>query len=207
MRRTIALVLTVIVVLGTGVVFAGKLKSTWKAPGLKPTSFVGKKVATLVISEDQSLQMSGEEALARELEARGILATPTYRMIPKEELRDAKKAQGWYQRGGIQAVIAMRVVSADKEVSYNPVMFSSGYYSSFGGWYDYGWASVYAVGKPREDMVVTIETLIYTVADGALQWAGVSEKTNPKGASAVVKELVKDISSEMKKEGLIAGAK
>jgi hypothetical protein len=33
----------------------------------------------------------------------------------------------------------------------------------------------------------------------------VSEKTNPKGAGPLVKELVKDITSEMKKEGLLAG--
>jgi hypothetical protein len=207
MRRTAASILILTLVLGGSAVFAGKLKSTWKAPGLQPTSFAGRKVATLVITDDQSLQMSGEEAIARELAARGVLATPTYRLIPREELRDTEKAQGWYQRGKFEAVVAMRVVSAEKEVSYNPVMFSSGYYSTLGGYYGYGWSTVTAVGTPRSDMVVTIETLIFSVADGKLLWAGVSEKTNPKGAGPLVKELVKDITSEMKKEGLLAGAK
>ena len=207
MRRTAASILLLTLVLGGSAVFAGKLKSTWKAPGLKPTSFAGRKVATLVITDDQSIQMSGEEALARELEARGVLATPTYRLIPREELRDAEKVQAWLKRGKFEAVVAMRVVTAEKEVSYNPVMFSSGYYTTFGGYYGYGYSSVTAVGKPRTDMVVTIEVLIFSVADGKLMWASVSEKTNPKGAGPLVKELVKDITSEMKKEGLLAAGK
>ena len=205
MRRMFATAVLVTIVLGGGAVFAGKLKSTWKAPGLQPTSYAGRKVATLVITDDQSIQMSGEEALARELEARGVIAVPTYRLIPKEELRDTEKAQAWYQRAKVEAVVVMRVVSAEKEVSYNPVMFSSGYYSTFGGYYGYGWTTVTAVGKPNTDMVVTIEALIFSVADGKLLWASVSEKTNPKGAGPLVKELVKDITGEMKKEGLLAG--
>jgi hypothetical protein len=36
-----------------------------------------------------------------------------------------------------------------------------------------------------------------------LVWAGVSEKTNPKGAQKVVKELVGAVVSEMRKVGLV----
>ena len=205
MRRILATAVVATIVLGGGAVFAGKLKSSWKAPGLQPTSYAGKKVATLVITDDLNIQMSGEEALARELEARGVLATPTYRLIPREELKSAEKVQAWLTRGTFEAVVVMRVVSAEKEVSYNPVMFSSGYYTTFGGYYGYGYSSVTAVGKPSTDMVVTIEALIFSVADGKLLWASVSEKTNPKGAGPLVKELVKDITGEMKKEGLLAG--
>ncbi len=204
MRRVVAFVMIVTFVLGGGVAFAGKLKSTWTAPGLKPTSFAGKKVAAVAITEDLSLQMSAEEALTRELEARGVQAASAYRLIPREIARDAEKVQAWLKQGGFEAVIALRVVTAEKEVSYNPVMFSSGYYTTFGGYYGYGYSTVTAVGKPREDMVVTIETLIFSVADGSLMWAGISEKTNPKGAGPLVKELVKDITSEMKKARLIA---
>jgi hypothetical protein len=204
MRRVIASVTIAAFVLGGGVVFAGKLKSVWKAPGLKPTSFAGKKVAAVAITDDLSLQMSAEEALTRELEARGVAAVPADRLIPAPEMRDPEKVQAWLKRGDFVAVVALRVVTAEKETSYNPVMFSSGYYSTFGGYYGYGWTTVTAVGKPREDMVVTIETMIYAVADGSLMWASVSEKTNPKGAGPLIKELVKDVSGEMKKEGLIA---
>src|SRR4029079_1461008 len=49
-----------------------KFLSTFKSPDAGNTTFVGKKVATLVIADDDGLRVSGEEALARELEARGI---------------------------------------------------------------------------------------------------------------------------------------
>jgi hypothetical protein len=55
----------------------------------------------------------------------------------------------------------------------------------------------------REDLVITIETLAYDLAKPRLVWAGVSEKTNPKGAQKIVKELVGNIVSEMRKEGLV----
>src|SRR4029077_12610872 len=53
--------------------------SSWKAPDANGVTFTGKKVAALVISEDQNLRASGEEQLVRELTARGIQGVATYR--------------------------------------------------------------------------------------------------------------------------------
>ena len=75
-----------------------KFTSTWASPEAKQVSFTGKKVATLVMSSDDSLRMSGEEGLVTELKARGINAVAAYRMIPKEELTDPDKARGWFER-------------------------------------------------------------------------------------------------------------
>src|SRR6478672_11088708 len=97
------------VVLCSVTVFAADLKflSTWKSPDAATTSFVGKKVATLVIAEDDGLRVSGEEALARELEARGIPAISTYRIVPKPELATAERAKPWFERAGVQGVLAV----------------------------------------------------------------------------------------------------
>ena len=43
------------------------LRSTWRAPGVESFEFRGQKVAAVVISSDDSLRVSGEEALAREI--------------------------------------------------------------------------------------------------------------------------------------------
>jgi hypothetical protein len=48
-----------------------KFTSTWKAPGVAPFDFAGRKVAALVITTDESLRISAEEALACEITARG----------------------------------------------------------------------------------------------------------------------------------------
>ena len=82
----------------SAVLMAGpKFVSTWKAPDAAGVSFSGKKVAALIMSDDLNLRMSGEEALVRELAAVGLPAgVASYRIVPKEELRNPDKAKGWY---------------------------------------------------------------------------------------------------------------
>jgi hypothetical protein len=198
----LALVTTVVVASGADLL-AGKFKSTWHAPGAGPLNFAGKKVVALVITDDQNLQVSAEEALSRELAARGVEGVPAYRMIPREELRDKDKAKGWFTRAAAAGVVVMRVVGAQKEMTYTPDVWASPYYGSLWGYYGYGWGSVYIPGSAREDTVVTIETLVFDVPKDKLLWAGVSEKTNPKGTQQVVKELVKEAIKEMAKVGLV----
>ena len=60
---------------------APEFKSVWRSPEAAKVSFAGKKVAALVITKDDSLRMSGEESLVRELTARGMQAVATYRTL------------------------------------------------------------------------------------------------------------------------------
>ncbi len=64
MRRTLATVL-ILGAAAVAVADAAKFKSTWKAPDAGTLGFGGKKVIALVISKDDALRMSAEEALAR----------------------------------------------------------------------------------------------------------------------------------------------
>jgi hypothetical protein len=202
MRRMIGTAVMIAVALGS-VAYAAKFKSTWSASGLPAVDYSGRKVVALVMTDDQSLEVAAEEALAAELTARGVNGVAAYRVIPREELRDKDKIRGWLERAGAQGVVAMRIVSAEKEVSYTPDMWDTPYYGSLWGYYGYGWSSVIVAGSWREDRIITIETLIFRLPDGKLIWAGVSEKTNPKGARQVVKDLVKEVGSEMRKKGLV----
>src|SRR4051812_16710307 len=90
--RALSVVLLMVMV-SAGVAAAPKFRSVWKAPELSGLSFAGKTVAALVITDDQSLQVSAEEKLARELTARGVNALATYRIVPREELRSAEQAR------------------------------------------------------------------------------------------------------------------
>ena len=96
-----------------------KYKTTWRASEVGPQSFAGKKVAAVVISDDESLRMSSEEALVRELAARGVEGVPAYRIVPKEALRKAETARPFFERAGLEGVIVLRPVSVDpvKEIS------------------------------------------------------------------------------------------
>ena len=202
MRRM--LLTAVMIALAAGsVVMAAKFKSTWKAPDVDRLNFAGKKVAAVVISEDQDLQVSAEEELARQLTALGVQGVPSYRLVPREVLRDKARVKEWFQQSGTTGLVVIRVVSADKEISYTPDLWVTSMYASPWDYYAYGWSTAIGGINRREDVVVTIETLVYSVPMSKLLWAGVSEKTNPKDAQKVVKELVGAVVSEMRKADLV----
>ena len=176
-----------------------KFTTTWGSPESRGLSFKGKKVATLVISEDLSLRMSAEEALARELSARGIEGVAAYRQIPAPELKNPDAAKRWFERDGVAGVVALRPVSQDKVKRYTADVWSTPYYSSFWGFYPYSWSTTYVIGGDATDTVIVVESLIYDVATGKLVWAGVSESTNPKSLQKLVADIVKEAAKKIEK--------
>lgn len=196
--------IAVLALASSTVALAGtKFTSTWKAPDAVGTSFAGKKVAALVITKDDNLRISAEEGIARELAARGTVSVAAYKLVPREELQDPQKARGWFERAAVEGVVAMRPVSAEKQRTYVPSVWSTPYYTSLWGYYGYGWGAMYDPGYVREDTVVVIETLIYSVPRDKLLWAGVSETTNPKNAAKFIEDLIDAAAKEMRKQGLV----
>jgi hypothetical protein len=201
--RRFFLTVVMIALMAGAVVYGAKFRSVWKAPDVDRLNFAGKKVAAVVITEDQDLQISAEEELARQLTALGVQGVPSYRLVPREVIRDKAKVKEWFERSGTTGLVVLRVVSADKEVSYTPDLWVTSMYASPWDYYAYGWSTAIGGVNRREDLVVTIETLVYSVPLSKLVWAGVSEKTNPKDAQKVVKDLVGAVVSEMRKGGLV----
>jgi len=201
MRRAVTVIIGVVLISVSA--HAGtKYKTTWRASEVGPQSFAGKKVAAVVISDDESLRMSSEEALVRELAARGVEGVPAYRIVPKEALRKAETARPFFERAGLEGVIVLRPVSVDHEQTYTPDTWAMPYYGSLWGYYGYGWGSVTSGGYITNTTVLTVETLIFSIAKDRLIWAGVSETEDPKNAQRVVADLVKSAAKELKKQGL-----
>ena len=179
-----------------------KFTSVWKTPAAREVSFAGKKVAALVITNDDSLRIAGEEALVRELTKRGMQGVATYRIAPREELVAADTAKPWFERSGAEGVVALRPVSAEKRTAYTVDTWANPYYGSLWGYYGYGWGNVYVVGSERQETVVVVETTIYSVPRNTLLWAGVSETKDPKRLSAFIEDLAGDVVKELHKVGL-----
>ena len=180
--------------------------STWKAPGAGPLNFKGKKVAALVISKEEGVRYGAEDALAREITKHGAVGVAAYGAIPKELTQDKEKAKEFLAKAGVVGVVAMRVVGKDQEISSSPATYyASPYYSTFwgGGYYGYGWTGVYDPGYVRTDTIVSVETLVYSLEQDKLVWAGRSETTNPSKVGPFIQELTAKAASEMKKQGLI----
>ena len=178
------------------------LTSTWKAPGETSLNYAGKKVVALVITADESLRMSSEEALVREISARGPQGVAAYRLIPREELTDKDKVKGWFDRSGAAGVVALRVSNQEERRVYDAMVWSSGYYGNFYDYYGSSWATVTPIGKGHIERTLTVETLLFRVSDAKLLWAGVSQTTDPKDVSSFMKELTKTVVRQLEKEGL-----
>ncbi len=200
--NTVLTTLATVVAAAAAVSAAITFTSTWKSPDAGSVSFAGKKVAALVISQDDSLRVAGEESLVRELSARGMQAVATYRIAPKEELQRAETAKPWFEKSNVEGVVAVRPVSAEKRQTYTPGTWVNPYYSTLWGYYGYGWGNVYVPGSVHEETVVVVETTIYSVPRNQLLWAAVSETRNPRELGKFVEELVKQSVEELHKQGL-----
>jgi hypothetical protein len=202
MRRLIAAL--VVLTAPVAILPAQDLLAVWRNPEVLRLNFAGKKVAALVITDDQPLQISGEEALTRELTALGVNGAATYRFVPREELKTADTARPWFERAGVEGVVALRPVSRETERSYSPVVWSSGYYPTFWGYYGYGWSTVYVAPlSTRQRTVIVVETLVYDVTGDRLVWAATSETKDPENLQRFIGDLVDAAVGEMKKMKLV----
>src|SRR4051812_2913446 len=181
--------------------------STWKAPGAEALNFAGRKVGAVLIIDDQNVRVSAEEALAREITARGPIGVPAYRIIPKEELTKKDAARGWFERANVQGLVVMRLVQTDREKVYSSMIWSSGYYNYAWDYWGNGWTSVYPIGKAREQRTFTVETILYDLTKGTPIWACVTRTTDPKDPQAYVKKLAADIVKKLAADGLITKGK
>ena len=200
--RFVLFSLTLAAALGVTVAAKTRFSSVWKAPDAATVSFAGKKVAALVIDKDDSLRVAGEEALVRELDARGMKGVASYRMMPKELAQDPAQAKIWYEKAGIEGVVAFRVVSDDRRKTIVPGTWTTAYYSTLWGYYGSSYGAVFTPGYTRDERIISLETLIFSVPKNALMWAGLSETENPKDGQKVVTEVVKEAVNEMRKQGL-----
>ena len=203
MRHSTGFALTTLAIVTSVAALSAAIRftSTFKSLDAGAVSFVGKKVAALVISNDDSLRVSGEEALVRELKERGMQAVATYRIAPREEMRTAETAKPWFEKAGVEGIVAVRPVSVESE-TYNTGTWVTSHYSTLWGYYGYGWSSVYVPASARSQRVVVVETTIYSVPRNQLLWAAVSETNNSRDLSGFVDELAKEMIKEMQKQGL-----
>jgi hypothetical protein len=188
--------------------------ATWKNPEAQPVKLAGAKVAAVVVTPNESTRRAAEDALVRELDARGARGVASYSFLStesfKEKDRDKSRAaaRGHFETAGVDGAVVMRVVSANQEVSYSPGMaytpgvWGSPYYGSFWGYYG-GWGMAYDPGYLRTDTIVAVETTVYSLRQDKILWGGMSETMNPEKAEAFMKELADGVAKEMTKAGLI----
>jgi hypothetical protein len=184
--------------------------SSWKAPDATPLQINGAKVAAMVMMKDESGRRAAELALARELTSRGANGVPSYSIFPDGQPSDEAAVRTALERDGFDGIVTMRPVSTDKEIVSTPPTYSASYYGGFwGGYYPYGWGAAYgptvvSPGDIRTNTIVTIETMVYSLRQNKLVWAGQSKTTNPSKVDKVVQDMAQKAANELQRQGLLA---
>jgi len=178
--------------------------STWKAPDAQRVNPAGKRIAALVISSDKTQQRDAEVYLSNDLTSRGARGVPAHQLIGYGH-PDLDFARAKFKEAGVDGVVVMRVVGHDQTVIVDPGGFSGAAYGSFGSYYSsYGVALSYSTGSVQTDTVVTVETLVYSLSQDKLLWAGTSRTSNPQGVQSLIYEVADAVAGQMSKQGLIA---
>ena len=181
-------------------------QSSWRSPEAGPLNFKGKKVAALVISKEESVRYGAEDHLARAITAQGAVGMAAYGVVPKELIQDKEQAKAFLAKQGIVGVVAMRVVGKDQQLTQTGGGYwASPNYATFWGtgYYGWGWGGVYNTGYLKTDTIVSVETLVFSLEQDKLVWAGMSETTNPDKVASFIDELVKGVAAELRKQKLI----
>lgn len=183
-------------------------ESTWQSPDAKPLQLRGRKVAAVFVSRDPMLRRVAEDAMAREIVARGAMGVAAYTFLSDSEVRDREAAQAKATSLGFAAAAVMRVVGRETQYVHEPprvVIWNRPPYR--GIWRDYwgwGWGTVWEPGYLREERILKVETLVYSLEDDQLVWAGVSRTFEPLRIEDFIAELAAAVSEEMARDGLIA---
>ena len=201
-------------VLATATAYAGTkttFKSTWKAPNAQPVHFQGQKVVALVMNPDLAVRRGAEDELARQITLHGAMGVPAYTLVAVDDVKDKELAKAAFEKAGILGVVSMRVVSKDKELSAaggtNWILPAYGaFWGTDGsvGYYGYGWGGAYVPSYVSTDNIVGVETLVYSLLQNELVWAGESETTKASNVNVLIQQLVQGTIKEMKEQGLMS---
>ena len=205
MTRKAALVL---VLVGLTPLRAGSTKmiSSWFAPEAKGVKF--RKLLAVVATRSVGTRRAAEDQMVNLLTDRGNNAQASYELLSELELEDPVSAKQKVVSSGADGAVVLRLhtfnsstkdqpsIRSDNLPSGNRVDPISSEFTFF--------APHPSPGEPSyTELVIQIETLVYSLKDDKLLWRGVSRTKNPLGVKVVIREITEQAIKTMKKQGLI----
>lgn len=178
--------------------------SSWRSPTAKPLQAKNVKVVAVVVMRDLATRRAAEDKLASEITKRGGDGIPMYKLVNESNTSNEQSAHDALERAGIQGAIVMRPLGVELQAS--PMDYAHSPYNTYwSGYYTYGWSSPW--GDPSTqvyDTVVWVETLIYSLKQNQLVWAGRSNTVNPSSLSALISDLAAATAEELNQLSLVA---
>jgi hypothetical protein len=135
-------------------------------------------------------------------------AIPSYMIMSDAELKDPASAKSKVSEMGFDGAIVLKYAGSEDQRKYDPGEGESVWYPyvGFWGYYSEGWGAVYNATTPNA-LKVLIETMLYSIKEDKLIWAGITETKDPKNPAKVVGEIAEETTKVLQKEGLITKKK
>jgi hypothetical protein len=168
--------------------------STWSETLERPIELDRKRVAAIVVSADESIRSSGEDALARELSRGGAQGTESRRLAAGAELQDAEAVRRILTEANVEGAVVLWVVAAGSHTELPDPSHRS--FREF-------WRAAWPAADPGDEDVAVL-TLVYSVTGDRLLWAGRSGAASPGEAANLLRKAAVAARKEMKRAGLLS---
>ena len=181
---------------------------TWKNPDAAPLDLNGKKVLAVFMSGNDTVRYPAEEAMARELSARGAEAVSAHTIFSDADLRDADAIKQQAADLGYTAAFIIRPTGTTTVYDYTPALWAGSPYRHLWGpgYWRWGWGTAFEPGYLTADKVVRAETTVYSLEADDLVFSTVSRTYDPGRTSSFISELTKDVAQRMTRDGILAAS-
>jgi len=175
------------------------VSDTWHDPAFDgPIRF--KRTLVIAMNPDPLIRRPAEDVMVYALgEGRAI---QSYKLLTAGDLYDVDHLVQKLEPNGIDAILAMRLVSTRHDVSWVP---GSGVYpfDQFWTFYDRAWPAARDPDYLKNETTVRVQTNLYTVEGGKLLWTGISDSFLAADARDRIESVVREIAKEMAADGII----
>jgi len=182
----------------------GALVNMWRDPAYDDPPM--HSMLVVAVRRDQTQRRLLEDAFGRELEKRGVDATPSYEHFPSAPPDTSQIADVVNQHGYDGALIVYRL-RTETSTNYVPGYVTTEpvwRVSPWTGRYRSYWADINHPGYVETDVTVRHEIELWdNRQEGRLVWTGVGESVNPASPSEVTHDVTHNVVPELEKQGFI----
>ena len=202
MKRIVSQILLLLLISLSLVFLTGcdksKLIHSWADPDAGNYQFT--KPIVVFVMEDKEIRETAEEAIVRNVKK--VQAYPSYIVLREGELKDTEKAKARLREDGYDGAIVVRLVGIESNIDYAAAP-SPNYYHSYYDYYNTAWlGAAYTKSYVREERIIRLETVLFSITDDKLLWQGISESKNPETVSGLIDEIAEVIGKELRKQGI-----
>jgi hypothetical protein len=165
-----------------------------------------KKVVAFVMTPSASTRRAAEQLMTEELRERGIDASPAYEVLEEGDLRNVDAPKKKLATAGFDGALILRPLGKETEINYTGGSFPP-YYSTFWGYYGWGWPYIYDPGYVYTTTVRRLEGMAYSIDQNRLLWSGLMEDRNGSDLKDIVQEVTKTMAERMRSKELLAAAR